>query len=899
MPLAPGTRLGPYEILASIGAGGMGEVYRARDTTLEREVAIKVLPAALAQDPERLARFKREAKVLASLNHPNIAQIYGVEDRALVMELVAGPSPKGPLPLETALNYARQIASALEAAHEKGIVHRDLKPANIIVTPEGVVKVLDFGLAAVAQPSGCDSDPATSPTLTMPTQAGVIMGTAAYMSPEQAAGKPVDKRADVWSFGVVLWELLTGRRLFGGETISHTLADVLRGPIDFDKLPRETPPAIRSLLRRCLDRNVKNRLRDIGEARITIDAALSGETSETLQPLPVKRSFLPWAVAGVSILALAVAAWGWWRGSQPVEQSPVRLDVDLGSEISLRPLVQGYNAASSVVISPDGTRLAYVASLSSGPLKLFTRRLDQPSAVELAGTEGAVFPFFSPDGQWVGFGTVNKLNKISVEGGAVVPLADMRSFSASWGEDGNIIFSAVAPSGLMLVPSSGGAVTPATQLASEEIVHADSQLLPGGKALLFSAYHRSDSHGADFNKPSVEVLSLVDHQRKTLVPGGTSAHYVATSDRAGWLVYTIKGALFAIPFDLSRLEIRGTAVPVLDGVAYEAVGGAAHFDVSRAGTLVYRKASGGTAGQLTTIQWLDTAGIKQPLLAKPGVYGDPTFSPDGKRLAVEVRDGASQDIWVYDLLRDVMTRLTFGGAFYSPAWSPDGRYLVFSSRIGMFWSHADGAGQPQPFTQDKNMQLPSSFSPDGKRLAYTEQNSASGVVQLRTWTVPVEDSSSQLRAGKPEQLLKTSFIDCCAVFSLDGQWLAYQSNESGKWEVYVRPFPPSAQSDQWQISNNGGESPKWAPKGHELLYQSGDQIMAVKYKVKNGSFVPEKPRVWLSKLGGATDFDLSPDGKRLAVVMPVGATEASKPDHEVTFIFNFLDELRRRVPAGK
>jgi serine/threonine protein kinase len=530
----------------------MGEVYRARDTTLERDVAIKVIPAALAQDPERLARFKREAKVLASLNHPNIAQIYGIEDRALVMELVAGQSPKGPLPLETALNYARQIAAALEAAHEKGIVHRDLKPVNVMVTPDGVVKVLDFGLAAVAQPSGCDPDPAISPTLTMPTQPGVIMGTAAYMSPEQAAGKPVDKRADVWSFGAMLWEFLTGHRLFDGETVSHTLADVLRGPIAFDKLPRETPPAIRGLLHRCLDRNVKNRLRDIGEARIAIDAALSGETSETPQPLPDRHSFLPWAVAGVSILLLAVAGWGWWRASRPVERPVVRLDVDLGPEISLRPLVQGYNAASSVVISPDGTRLAYVASVSAGPLKLFTRRLDQPSAIELAGTEGAVFPFFSPDGQWVGFGTVNKLNKVSVGGGAVVPLADMRSFSASWGEDGNIIFSTVAPSGLMLIPSGGGAVTPATQLPSEEIVHADPQILPGGKAVLFSAFHRGDSHGADFNKPSIEVLSLADHQRKTLLPEGTSAHYLATSNRAGWLVYTNKGTLFAIPFDLSR-----------------------------------------------------------------------------------------------------------------------------------------------------------------------------------------------------------------------------------------------------------------------------------------------------------------------------------------------------------
>ena len=466
MPLAPGTRLGPYEILASFGAGGMGEVYRARDTTLERDVAIKVLPAALAQDPERLARFKREAKVLASLNHPNIAQIYGVEDRALVMELVAGESPKGPLPLETALNYARQIALALEAAHEKGIVHRDLKPTNVIVTPEGVVKVLDFGLAAVAQPSGCDSDPAASPTLTMPTQPGVIMGTAAYMSPEQAAGKPVDKRADIWSFGAVLWEFLAGRRLFEGETVSHTLADVLRGPIDFDKLPRETPPAIRGLLRRCLDRNVKNRLRDIGEARIAIDAVLSGATggtSEPAEPVPAWRRIVPWAVAGALAIALAITGWSWWRASQHAEQPSVRVDVDLGPEISMRLP----DESSNVIISPDGTRLVYVASASGGPFKLFTRTLDQPKAIELQGTEEAANPFFSPDGKWVGFVARGTLKKISVENGAVVPLGDVDATSrCSWGDDGKIILSTFYRGGtLKLIPANGGAAAPVTELA--------------------------------------------------------------------------------------------------------------------------------------------------------------------------------------------------------------------------------------------------------------------------------------------------------------------------------------------------------------------------------------------------------------------------------------------------
>jgi Tol biopolymer transport system component len=914
MSLAPGSRLGPYEILAPIGAGGMGEVYRARDTTLDREVAIKVLPAALAQDPERLARFKREAKVLASLSHPNIAQIYGVEDRALVMELVAGESPKGPLPIETTLNCARQIAVALEAAHEKGIIHRDLKPANVLITPEGVVKVLDFGLAAVAPASPDGSDPATSPTVTMPTQAGVIMGTAAYMSPEQAAGKSVDRRADIWSFGVVLWEFLTGHRLFDGETVSHTLADVLRGPIDFDKLPRETPPAIRSLLRRCLDRNVKNRLRDIGEARVAIDAVLSGArggTPESAEPVPAWRSIVPWAVAGVSVAALAFALWAPWRAAQPIEQSSLRVDVDLGPEVSLRPLNFQSSVGGDVVISPDGTRLVYAASVAGAPqpatldlnvsrrrLKLFTRRLDQPNAVELPGTEGAAFPFFSPDGRWVGFVADSKLNKISVEGGSVVPLGDVGEYAeGAWGEDGNIIVGSIGH-GLMQIPSNGGAAAPVTELASGEQAHEDPQILPGGKTVLFTVYGV-----APLYETRIEVVSLVDRRRRTLQRRGDSAHYVAKRNGAGYLVYSSQATLFAIPFDLNRLETHGLAVPVLDGVAVANSLGP-EFDVSRTGTLVYRK-SGGTVVPMSTIQWLDAAGKRQPLLAKPAIYDGVRLSPDGGRLAAEIRDGSNptSDIWVYEPKRDTMTRLTFGGKYYLwPTWSPDGRYLVFSSLgSGMFWARADGAGQPQQLTQSKIQDFPQSFSPDGKRLAYFEVNGTGGSDRMQVWTIPIEDAGGQLQTGKAEPFLQTQFSDGGGMFSPDGQWLAYSSNESGTREVYVRAFPQpaSGQGGKWQISNGGGFWPKWSPKGRELLYESGDQIMAVSYSVKGESFVPEKPRVWVSKIGGTKGFDVSPDGKRLAVVMPVETPEATKPDHEVTFIFNFLDELRRRVPAGK
>jgi serine/threonine-protein kinase len=891
MPLAPGTRFGPFEILAPIGAGGMGEVYRAKDTKLKREVALKVLPDSFADDPARLARFQREAEMLASLNHRNIAQIYGVQDRAIVMELVEGGTLSGPLPIETALNYARQIAEALEYAHERGVIHRDLKPANIKVTPDGTVKLLDFGLAkAIEDPAALADNPEHSPTLTLGvTRVGVILGTAAYMSPEQANGKRADRRADIWGFGAVLYEMLSGKRAFAGESVSDTLASVLKLDPDWKALPSETPASIRRLIQRCLTKDRKQRLQAIGEARIAIDESLSGAPPETAEPMLAGRSIVPWVVAGILAIALAIALWAPWRVARPVEQPLVRLDVDLGPEISLQPVGQDV-ALNSVIISPDGTRLVYVAIVAGGPQKLFTRKLDRPNATELPGTEGATIPFFSQDGQWVGFQLNNKLNRISVEGGAVVPTSE-REAASILEEYGVMVTGGYPGRGLTLFPSNGGADTPLTDLASGETYHFFPQVLPGGKAVLFTVY-RGPELGVD--KASIEVVSLADRRRKTLVTGGAFASYLATSKATGHLLYSHKGTVFAIPFDLTRLETRGPAVPVVDGVAYEEVTGAAIFDVSRTGTLVYRKATGGD--RLTTIQWLDGAGKKEPLLAKPRAYDALRLSPDGKRLAVAVIEGSSRDIWVYDPQRDAMTRLTFGGGMYNPIWSPDGRYIVIGSLAGtgMFWTRVDGAGQPQPLTQSKNFQIAMSFSPDGKRLAYSECDGAN----CQIWTVPVEDSGDQLKAGKPEQFLKTQFNDCCAMFSPDGRWLAYVSNESGKSEVYVRAFPPpvAGQGGKWQISNSGGGLLVWSRNGHELVYRGGDQLMSVSYSVNGDSFVAEKPRVWIKKLGG-TSFDLAPDGKRVAVVTPVESKEAPKPDHEVTFLFNFFDELRRRVPG--
>jgi Tol biopolymer transport system component len=553
--------------------------------------------------------------------------------------------------------------------------------------------------------------------------------------------------------------------------------------------------------------------------------------------------------------------------------------------VSLPALTDG---GPSVAISPDGTRLVYA---SGTPVTLFTRRLDQPKATELPGTQGASVPFFSPDGQWVGFVTAGKLNKISVEGGAVVPLGDLRGFAgASWGEDGSILVSEAFGKGLLRMPAGGGAPETIAGLGTGELALAFPQILPGGKAILLAAVT-----ALDVDKLTIEVLTLADRHPKILVRGGASPRYLPTSGGAGHLVYVNKATLFAIPFDLDKLETHGTAVPVLDDVAYQTTTGTGQFDVARTGTLVYRRASGG-ASAMTTLQWVDPTGTRAPLRAQPGVYQNPRLSPDGKRIALTVIEGGSQDVWVYDPQRDAMPRLTFGGAQYgSPSWSPDGQYVVFSSLgNGVFQARADGASQPQALTQSKTIQIPGSFTPDGKWLAYAE-----GRGNAKIWVVPLEDQGGQLKAGKPEQFLKSSFTDVAPVFSPDGRWLAYQSNESGTNDVYVRPFPPpsSGTGGKWQISNSGGTDPRWSRNGHELMYRSGDQIMAARYTVNGDTFVAEKPRVWIAKLGG-TRWDLAPDGKRVAVVTPVETADAPKQEHEVVFLQNFFDELRRRVPVG-
>jgi Tol biopolymer transport system component len=891
MAILPGTRLGPYEITSAIGAGGMGEVYSARDTRLNRNVALKVLPDVFASDVERMARFEREAKLLASLSHPNIAAIYGLEEsgstRALVMELVEGPTlaeriAAGPIPIDEALPIAKQVAEALEYAHDHNVIHRDLKPANIKVTAEGTVKVLDFGLAKALADDAVSESLANSPTLSaMATRQGVILGTAAYMSPEQARGKTVDKRTDIWAFGAVLYEMLTGRSAFKGEDVTDILAAVVKTEPDWNRLPPSTPAKVRDLLVRCLQKDKTLRLRDAGDARIEIQEALAAPKDATAaQTAAAPKSKLPWALAAALAIVAGVALWGWWRATRPVERPLMRLDVNLGPNVSL-----GARYGPDVTISPDGTRLVYV---SQG--RLYTRRLDQRTATELSGTQGAYEPFFSPDGQWVAFFSRGKLQKISVDGGSAITLCDgATSMGGSWGEDGNIIANLSARGGLSRVPSAGGAPTLVTEVQTGESTQSWPQILPGGKAVLFTA----SAAATGFDEANIEVVSLADHRTKTLVRGGTFGRYLPS----GHLVYVNRGTLFALPFDVDRLEVRGAPVPVLDQVGYNTFG-AAQFDFSQTGTLIYH--SGEAGGRLFTVGWLDGAGKVQPLLAKPGTYGRPSLSPDGQRLALEVTQGTGTDIWAYDWRRDTMTRMTFAGTAVDPLWSPDGRYIVFrAAGAGISAIRSDGAGKPQSLTQSKNIQWPFSLAPDGKRLAFMEQPST-GTYDL--WTVPLETDGTGLRAGKPEVFLQTPADERAPSFSPDGRWLAYSSDESGTFQVYVRAFPDKG--GKWQISNSGGTYPMWSRNGRELFFETLDNhIMTAAYTVKGDSFVADRPRVWSEKqIEGTPNFlknvDLAPDGKRIVALMPAESAQGQQAQSHVIFLENFFDEVRRRVPAG-
>jgi serine/threonine-protein kinase len=879
--MTPQQTIAHYRITGKLGEGGMGAVYRATDTKLGREVALKVLPEAFASDPDRLARFTREAQVLASLNHPNIAAIYGVEDRTLVMELVEGPTlaeriAEGPVPLEEALEIARQIGDALEAAHEKGVVHRDLKPANIKVTPEGRVKVLDFGLAKAlaGEPPAMSGDRVNSPTLTMgATLGGMILGTAGYMAPEQAKGKVVDKRADIWAFGVVLYKMLTGQPLFEGETVSDTLAAVLTKEPDWDRTPRK----VRRLLRSCLEKDPKRRLRDIADAWGFLDETREAPTATTTRT--------PWIVAAAALAITTLAGW-WvaWRATRPVDHPLTRLSVDLGPDA-----VAGPNLTAA--ISPDGRRLVFSMRGPDGKQQLATRPLNQEQATLLPGTEDGIDPFFSPDGQWIGFFSGGEMKKISVQGGAAVTLCPVGNpRGASWGEDGNVVLPLNQFAALSRVPAAGGAPQSLTKLAPGAITHRWPQVLPGGEAVLFTASASNTAH----ENANIEAVSLKTRQVKVVQRGGYYGRYLPS----GYLVYVHQGVLFGVPFDPARLEVRGTPVPLVQDVAANGLSGGGQFDFSASGSLVYL--AGKVSGQAWQVAWLGSSGRTQPLLTTPGNYAAPRLSPDGRKL-VFISGGG---IYVHDLERDTTTRLTFNADAGAPIWAPDGKHIVFSKGLSVAWTRSDGSGEPQRLLQSSNTIFPWSISPDGKRIAYYENNPETG---FDLWTLPLDTTDpDHPKAGKPELFLRTAAAENVPRFSPDGRWIAYKSTESRSAQIYVRPFREGAlagSGGKWQISTAGGLYGIWSNTGRELFYETPDnRIMVVDYTVSGDSFVPGKPRLWSDRqiyYPGNSNLDLAPDGKRFVVfTMPESAGGQIGSVH-VTMLENFFDEVRRRIPAGK
>jgi Tol biopolymer transport system component/tRNA A-37 threonylcarbamoyl transferase component Bud32 len=929
MPLMAGAKLGPYEILAPLGAGGMGEVYRARDTKLGRDVALKVLPEAFAKDAERMARFKREALVLASLNHPNIASIYGLEDsgnaHALVMELVEGPTladkilvAQGPrsgpaafreeepqrrragvaLPIDEALAIANQIAEALEYAHEKGIIHRDLKPANIKVTPEGTVKVLDFGLAKALEREAASSAISDSPTLTQAaTQAGVILGTAAYISPEQARGKPVDRRADIWAFGCVLYEMLVGERAFAGETTSDVLAAVIRADPDFAALPHDTPLRIRDLLVRSLNKDPKKRLRDIGDARIAIEETLSGadyvaavsDRRATVGTPPLQRPWLralPWAL--LAALGVGMALWSLLRAPSPAPRPVARLVINLSPTdwMTAGPI-------SHIVLSPDGSRLVYAAA-RGGTSQLYVRPIDRFEATPIPGTERAGSPFFSPDGQSVGFFAESKLKRVSLSGGAPITVcvaADNRG--GSWGPDDTIIFSPSLLTGLFRVAAAGGTPTPLTTLDREkgEFGHRYPEILPGGKAVLFTIHTNSN-----FDYARIGVLSLETGERRVLIEGGTYARYVPT----GHLVYARAGGLLAVPFDLKRLQVTGPPVSILEGVTMNTSFGIAEFSPSADGSLAY--IPGGATGGDRTLFWVDRKGATQQLPAPPRGYMSPRLSPDGRRLAVGI-EGANPGVWVYDLERGTLTRLIENQIWFPwPIWSPDGKHVTFQSApdgmLNVYWMPADGSGAAERLTAAENYKVPGAWSPDGKVLAYTEVDPATGL-HVRILNLGADPSAALRAGGKGLPFLPPPSNEGGPAFSPDGRWLAYQSEESGRSEIYVRPFPgPGGKS---LISTDGGTEPVWARNGRELFYRNSDKMMATAVETKP-TFVAAKPRLLFEGhyetgfYAFEPNYDVSPDGQRFLMIK--ASEQESGPVH-INVVLNWFEDLKRRVPTGK
>jgi serine/threonine-protein kinase len=899
--LRPGQFLGPYRIDSFLAAGGMGGVYRATDTRLHRDVAIKVSAARFSE------RFGREARVIASLNHPHICQLYDVGSDYLVMEFIDGAALKGPLPAGKSIEYARQILDALDAAHRKGITHRDLKPANILLT-KGGVKLLDFGLAKRAVAKTTEENTGATETMANGlTQAGVVVGTPQYMSPEQAEGREVDARSDIFSFGAVLYELITGKKAFEGKTAAGIIAAVLREiPVSMTALVPMTPPALDRIVHRCLEKDPDDRWQTARDLKHALEDLRLNEPA-VARPLP-RAGFWRWSLTAALVIALGITAVLLYRATRPIPHTLVRISSELTGgpdlvkawRLDQNTIIVKPAPGTSLALSPDGTRIATSVQDVDGKARLATRELDQSRFVPLSGTENATSPFFSPDGQWIAFFAEGKLKKAPVQGGAPVTLSEAGNFaSGSWGDDGNIIAALDGRVALSRVPSAGGAPTPVTQLEKGELTHFFPQVLPGSHAVLFTS---SGFAGPD--DYNIDVVSLDTHERKTVQRGGILGRYLPS----GHLVYLQQNKLIAAPFSLSKLTVTGDSHVLLDDVSYLTPSSLGDFDFSRTGTFVYISGQG---DKPRSIFWLDRAGKTQPLHPAPGFYNSLRFSPDGKHLAFVGETG----IWVEDVERDTTVRLTaMSGSNGFPLWTPDGKHIVFGStnqrNPGIYWIRADGSGEPQRLMETQAAEgigtSPSSFSPDGNQLAVYDVGRRG--LDADIGIVSIEGDRDHPRVGKREPFLRASGVALRAfsapALSPDGRWMAYALGESGRSEVYVQPFP--GPGGKVQISHEGGLFPIWSPTGRELFFLSPEpRIMVVDYTATGDSFVAGKPQLWSDKQilfrdggGPFPPYAIAPDGKRFAVLLYPDGTVAHQRTVQLTFLLNFFDELRRRAPSG-